>query len=105
MLTPSGVMRMKREGDVPALIEAVLAEEITTSPLAAPYLGELGDKDAVDALCKALELRFTGKNAAEALGHTGDARAVGPLARSLHDDDFGIRDGGREGAGQAWARG
>lgn len=91
LLMPSDAMRMKAQGDVAGLIEVVLMRTTIAAQPAAVYLGELGDKSAVEALCKALDWPFTARSAAEALGRIGDPRAVEALTRALHHTDYWVQ--------------
>ena len=87
------IEKMKREGDVNGLINALeYTEDEGIQTSATDALGNMGDR-AIGPLCTALghsssEIRYY---AAEALGIIRDPRSVAPLIGILHDPDDDVR--------------
>jgi HEAT repeat protein len=87
------VQRLKTQGDVDGLIEALGYEDDHNIRLAAASaLGRIGDTRAVKPLIVALDDRLRVKEvAAQALGEIGDPVAVEPLIATLGDENWEVR--------------
>lgn len=87
------IRRLEARKDIPALV-TILQKEETFSEQAATALGNIGDKQAVDPLLKALQSSEDDdirRESAAALGKIGDVRAAEPLIGSLDDVDSGVQ--------------
>ncbi|MHA1645653.1 MAG: HEAT repeat domain-containing protein, partial [Candidatus Freyarchaeota archaeon] len=92
VFTEDDVERMKRRGDVEALISALEYKwKMTVRFYAARALGELGDLRAVEPLIQTLKEddEPLGRGAAWAVGELGDLRAVDPRIQGLDGEDSG----------------
>lgn len=85
----SSVGNLRESGDVAGLVAIAKDSNLdyTKRSDAVDALGELGTREAVDALLAMLETPETSAQAARALGSTGDSRAVEPLITYLDSLD------------------
>ncbi len=90
MMTPHGRLKHMEKNELIAILEDPSSEECH---LVARQLGELGEKTALDPLCRAvksnrLDLR---REAAAALGKLGNTKAVPDLLTALNDTAPAVR--------------
>ena len=94
MLFKPNIERMKEKKDVNGLKKALKHKDYRIRMKAAEALGEIGVKDAIDSLIKALkedESSEVRKYAAMALGKIGDERAAEALIEALKDESLDVR--------------
>ncbi|MHA1578780.1 MAG: HEAT repeat domain-containing protein [Candidatus Freyarchaeota archaeon] len=94
VLTEADIKRMRKQGDVEGLINALTYKRKTKIRFdAARALGEMGDLRAVEPLMEAVkdENRDVRWAAARALGELKDLRAVEPLIQALKDEGSDVR--------------
>ena len=92
-LSSANVKRLKKEGNVPALVQALRNRNPGVQYDAAEALGELGDPSSVGPLMAAFSGdRYSGVRwkAAEALARIG-VPAIGPLVQALSHPDEDVR--------------
>lgn len=87
------VQRLRTEGDVGGLIEALGYQDDHNIRLAAATaLARVGDSRAVETLISELDDQSRVKEvAAKALGEIGDPRAIEPLISKLGDENWEVR--------------
>lgn len=82
------------------LIAALEDENLGVRLSAVRTLGKIGDRRAVPALIKALEVGYVRESAIDALGEIGDPRAVGPLIKLLSERSFSTRESAKGALGK-----
>jgi len=85
---------------VQSLITALEDENLGVRLSSVRALGRIGDRQAVPALIKALEVGYVRESAIDALGEIGDPRAVGPLIKLLSERSSSIRESAKKALGK-----
>jgi HEAT repeat protein len=88
--------RFKTPRAIAGMVSALEKQKGDLSELAF-QLGEVGAKEAVDALCKLAEssgdeMAYARRHAVMSLGNIGDRRAIPSLRKALNDKDDGVRE-------------
>jgi hypothetical protein len=81
---PPKIEKLKAKSNIRGLIKALRHEKNSVREGAAEALAQIGNKLAVEPLCKALKA-YGDDKVIEALGKFGDVRAIGPLTEKLHE--------------------